>query len=381
VKTEETQFQQPKFDWVIVRLGGEIGIKGDWTRRNYERQLIRNIKNTLKHHEIPYEEIVHKYGRIYIKTEKTPDAVSALAKVFGVSSISPALSTTSKLESIVAKSLELASKMLYKRSSFAVRCHRVGTHPYTSNDINREVGSQILTKFADRSLRVNLKKPEVTVGIEVRDENAFIFSEIVKGACGMPLGTQPRVVCLLSGGIDSPVACWLMMKRGCPIVPVYFDNAPFTDETTTERTIAVAKKLFEWAIVFPHKLYIVPHGQNLAVFQEKCPKKLTCILCKRMMYRIAEQIAEIERAEGISTGESIGEQASQTLHNLRVLDEVARKYPVYRPLLGFDKTETEALARKIGTWSFLPNPNSLGLNCVLSRVYLFLHFFYPFSNA
>ena len=135
------------------------------------------------------------------------------------------------------------------------------------------------------------------------------------------------------------------------MVPVYFDNAPFTDETTTSRAIAVAKALFEWSIGFPRRMYVIPHGQNLTESGEKCPKRLTCILCKRMMYRVAERIADMERAEGIVTGEAIGEQASQTLRNLRVLTTAAEKYPIHRPLLGFDKAETERLARKIGTYN------------------------------
>jgi thiamine biosynthesis protein ThiI len=140
------------------------------------------------------------------------------------------------------------------------------------------------------------------------------------------------------------------MKRGCPIIPVYFDNSPFTDETTTARALSVAGKLFEWSIGFPRKVYVVPNGKNIENFVRESPRKLTCILCKRMMYRIAERIAENESAEGIVTGEAIGEQASQTMHNLRVLDQAAVNYPVHRPLLGFDKKETEALARKIGTF-------------------------------
>lgn len=345
-----TLFQPIKFHWVIVRLGGEIGIKGNWTRRFYERQLIRNIRNALKSSEIPFEKIVHEYGRVYVKTENAVEASHVLNRVFGVSSVSPAVSTSSQLENIVAKSLELADKMLREGNCFAVRCHRVGAHPYTSTDVNREVGKQILTTFEARKIKVDLKKPERIIGIEVRGDNAYVFSDTLKGVGGMPLGTQPKVVCLLSGGIDSPVACWLMMKRGCPIIPVYFDNSPFTNEATTQKAMSTARKLFEWATGFPQRLHIIPHGQNLSVFQEKCSKRLTCLLCKRMMYRIAERIAEKEKAEGIVTGESIGEQASQTLQNLRVLNEATQKYPVYRPLLGFDKTETEDLAKKIGTF-------------------------------
>ncbi len=339
------------FDTIIIRYGGEMGIKGTWTRRLYERRLLRNMKNVLKHFQIPYDEIMRKYGRLYLKTSQVKEACVRLSKVFGISSLSPALETTSILSDIVDKSLLLAGSALSQGNSFAVRCRRKGDHPYTSLEVCREVGRRILEKLQERNLRVELENPDVGLGIEIREDMAFIYTFRMEGAGGLPLGTQPKVVCLLSGGIDSPVACWLAMRRGCPMVPVYFDNAPFTDETTTSRAKAVAKALFDWSIGFPRRMYVVPHGQNLTEFRKKCPKRLTCILCKRMMYRIAEQIADMERAEGIVTGDAIGEQASQTLRNLRVLTSAAEKYPIHRPLLGFDKAETERLARKIGTYN------------------------------
>jgi len=338
------------FDSVIVRFGGEIGIKGEWTRRTYEKLLLENIRKVLKHYGIPYEKIIHKRGRIYIKTKNAQETASKLTRVFGVSSASPANQTTSDMNEIVQRSVELADTLLKSESSFAVRCHRVGKHPYSSMDICKETGKQILTKLKDRNLKVDLKNPQSTIGVEVRDEDAYVFAEALKGVGGFPLGSQPKVICLLSGGIDSPVACWLAMKRGCPIILVYFDNVPLTDEATTLRALDVARKLFEWSIGFPRKVYIVPHGKNLETFVRESPKKLTCILCKRTMYRIAERIAEMEKAEGIITGEAIGEQASQTLHNLRVLNEAATEYLVHRPLLGFNKLETEELAKKINTF-------------------------------
>jgi thiamine biosynthesis protein ThiI len=254
------------------------------------------------------------------------------------------------MENIAETAVNLASATFKNESSFAIRCHRVGKHPYSSMDVCKEVGKQVLESLKDRRLWVNLKNPQSTLGIEVRDANAYIFSENLKGTDGFPLGSQSKVVCLLSGGIDSAVACWLVMKRGCPIVPIYFDNTPLTDETTTVKTLEVAKKLFEWSIGFPRKVYIISHGKNLQAFVKDTPRKLTCILCKRMMYRIAERIADAENAEGIVTGEAIGEQASQTMTNLRALDEASTKYPIHRPLLGFDKTETTEIARKISTF-------------------------------
>jgi thiamine biosynthesis protein ThiI len=334
---------------VIVRFSGEIGIKGEWTRRSYERLLLKNIEKTLAYNKVAYEQIVQKRGRIYIDTHKAKETASTLTRVFGISSVSPAVRTKSDMNAITLKAVEAASAAIGRGDSFAVRCRRVGKHSYSSLDICREVGSQILTDLRKRKIRVDLTNPRHTISIEVRDEEAYIFAETLQGAGGFPISSQAKAVCLLSGGIDSPVACWMVMKRGCTIIPVYLDNAPLTDQSTESKALKTAEKLFEWSIGFPRRMYIVPNGRNLQIFIEKAPRKLTCLLCKRIMYRIAERIADIEKAEGIVTGEAIGEQASQTMQNLRVLDEAALRYPVHRPLLGFDKTETEQLARKIGT--------------------------------
>jgi thiamine biosynthesis protein ThiI len=339
-----------RFDSIIIRYGGEIGIKADWTRRAYERRLVANIKRVLKHRGVTFDRIVRKFGRFFLKTSATKEAMSIVSRVFGVSSVSAAVETSSKLEDIVANSLELAGSGLKRGSRFAVRCRRTGDHAFSSVAVCRVVGQHILEKFADRGVKVDLKDPDFELGVEVRDDRAFLYSDVVKGVGGMPLGTQPRLVGLLSGGLDSAVACWLVMKRGCPVVPVYFNNTPFTDERTTQRALDTAKVLFKWAVGFSTRVYVVPNGENLEEFRRKCPKRLVCLLCKRMMYRIAERIADMENAEGIVTGEAIGEQASQTLRNLRVLDSAADKYPVHRPLLGFDKAETERVARKIGTY-------------------------------
>ncbi len=342
--------KEPVFDSVIIRYGGEMGIKGAWTRRTYEKRLLSNIRRVLKHYGIPYERIVWKRGRLFLKTSSPMEASTRLLKVFGISSVSPAIETTSKIEDITDLCIFLAHSKLKKGNSFAVRCRRVGKHPYTSIDVCRYVGQKILEAFPDLELKVNLENPDVTFMVEIRDELAFVFTEIMRGSGGFPLGVQPKLVCLLSGGIDSPVACWLVMKRGCPIIPIYFDNSPFTSSEATERVLDVAKVLFDWAIGLPREIYVIKHGKNLAEIIRKCPREFTCILCKRMMYRIAERIADMEKAEGIVTGESIGEQASQTLRNLRVLNQAATKYPVHRPLLGFDKVEIENIARKIGTY-------------------------------
>ena len=338
------------YDSVIIRFSGELWLKKLWTRKYYEKRLARNLKQTLKHYNVPYSELVRRHGRFYLKTDSAVEAADKLARVFGISSVSPAAETSSKLEEVIEKSLFLAGILLKAGDSFAVRCKRVGDQGYSSSDVRKLLGQRVLDKFGEKlGLRVDLGNPDVVLGVEVRDNEAFVYSQVIDAVGGMPLGVQPKLVGLFSGGIDSPVGCWLVMKRGSPVVFVYFDNSPFTDETTTQRALNVAEVLFGWAIGFPRKVYVVQHGENLKQIMQT-NRKYSCLLCKRMMYRVAERLAEQLRAEGIVTGEAIGEQASQTVTNLRVLNAAVKEYPVHRPLLGFDKQETEAIARKIGTY-------------------------------
>ena len=340
------------YDSVIIRFSGELFLKKLWTKKYYKKRLARNLKQTLKHHQIPYSELVRRHGRFYLKTSSAEDAAQALTKVFGISSVSPAIETSSKLDDVIGKSLFLAASLLKEGDRFAVKCKRVGKQGYSSADVRKLLGQRVLDEFGEKlGLSVDLGSPDVVLGVEVRDGQAFVYSQVLDAVGGMPLGTQPKLVGLFSGGTDSAVGLWLVMKRGCPVVPVYFDNSPFSDEATTERAFRVAEVLFSWAVGFPRKVYVVSHGENLKRIMET-HRKYSCLLCKRMMYRVAERLAEQLWAEGIVTGEAIGEQASQTLTNLRVLDSVVKQYPVHRPLLGFDKEETEALARKIGTYKF-----------------------------
>jgi len=310
------------------------------------------MKYTLRMQNLRPSAVVRARGRIYVRApgSKAQEIAKALTKVFGISSVSPANQTTSDLNDVYQTALEIAKNILPQESTFAVRCHRVGIHPYNSQDVCRNVGEKILENFKIRRLRVNLTHPDVTITAEIRDKEAYVYAESLPGQGGFPLGTQAKTVCLLSGGIDSPVACWLTMKRGSPTVPIYVDNTPYTDERTTLRAVETAKKLQDWSAGHMNKIYIVPNGENIRTIQEKAPARFACLLCKRLMYQIAERIAETEKAFGIVTGEAIGEQASQTMHNLYAIDEAATLFPIHRPLLGFDKLETEAIAKKIGTF-------------------------------
>ena len=336
-------------DSIIVRFGGEIWTKKTWTRRQYERLILHNIKRILKFHNFPVIEVIKTHGRLFIKTENVEESSQKMAKVFGISSLSPALETSSRLDDIVKKSLLLANQRLEKGSTFAVKCRRVGSHPYGSRDVCRLVGHQILETFGEKyGLKVDLKRPDITFGIDIRDDKAFIFDRVIEGQGGLPLGAQSRLVGLLNGEINSAVACWLVMKRGCPIIPLHFDNTPYMDENTTERAIDHTRMLLDWAIGYPRRVYVVSNGKNLKEIVEKCPNHLACLLCKRMMYKIAEKVSEMFRAEGIVTGETVGTLESLTLHDLNLLSQAAIQYPIHRPLLGFNKQEIEELATKIG---------------------------------
>lgn len=172
--------------------------------------------------------------------------------------------------------------------------------------------------------------------------------------------SRNKAVCLISGGIDSPVAAWLVIRKGCTPIFVYYDNYPFTDETTKQKALDTIKKLADYLIGRQAKIYVIPHGDDLTDILRNCPRRLTCILCRRMMFRLAEKVAKKERAEAIVTGEIIGEHASQTLRNLRVENTAVKDVCILRPLIGMSKVEVEHLARKIGTLEVSTRP---GLCC------------------
>ena len=345
----KTPSNKSDFDSIIVRFGGEIWTKKTWTRRQYERLVQHNIKRVMKFHNFPVSKVIRTYGRLFIKTENAEEASQRIVRVFGISSVSPALETSSKLDDIMKKSLLIADKRLENRNTFAVKCRRVGSHSYGSRDICRELGRQILEKFGKKhELKVNLKHPDITFGIDIRDDKAFIFDKVIEGQGGLPLGAQSLLVGLLNDEVSSIAACWLVMKRGCPIIPLYFDNSSYTEESITEKVIDHTKTLLDWAIGFPRRIYIVSNGQNLTDIVDKCPSHLTCLLCKRLMYRIGEKVSEMFRAEGIVTGETLKTSEHPTLSDLNLLSQAAMQYPIHRPIIGFNKQEIEELAMKIG---------------------------------
>jgi thiamine biosynthesis protein ThiI len=332
-----------EIDSVLVRFG-EIGIKSDRVRSRYERRLVTNIERALKFCEIPYDSIVRDFGRIFVRT-KAAAAAPTVARVFGVVSVSPAQTSSATLDALSEAALRIMSPLLTPAKSFGISARRTGTHTYSSKDISIVVGDAI--KKATGA-PVRLTNPDARLFIEVRSQTAYLYTDILPGVGGLPLGTQGKMVALLSGGIDSPVAAWLMMKRGCTIIPLFLDCKPFVDPAGRERVTNISKALAVWA-GHPLDLAVVLHGESLDKFKKLAPR-MTCLLCKRLMYKIAARVAKKEQAHGIVTGESIGQVASQTSQNLLAIDD-ACDVPIFRPLIGFDKTETIALARRIGTYN------------------------------
>lgn len=346
-----------RFDTVIVRHGAEIGVKSSITRLRYYKLLMKSIVAKIKTEGLSIDGIDRRSGRIYIKTIMPERVAEALSKVFGISSTSPATSCKADLDSIADVAVKLAEMRGEKGVKFAVQCRRVGQHPFTSIDVCKYVGAKVLEARRSDEWRVDLKKPDYKIYVEIRDQDAFLYTDIVRGVGGLPQGSQKGLLCLLSSGIDSPVASWLVMKRGCTVTLIHFNLQPFSGEETLKKVVDLAKCLASWSPAYKVKLLMVPFGKILEEIVEKHPRKLTCILCKRMMLRISERIALKRGLMGIVTGDSIGEQASQTLENMAVISEAVKRLPIYRPLIGFDKPETEKIAREIGTYDISARPD------------------------
>ncbi len=332
-------------DAILVRYD-ELALKSKRVRTRYEQILVKNIKAMLNADGSPYSGISREAGRVFIHSGDAK-AVKSAAKVFGVVSASAVFTCEPDLESAARLSAEVAAGILKEGESFAIRSRRAGNHDFTSRDVAVACGDAVFDSV--KNVRVDLDSPDVEIFVEMRQDKAYVFTESVKGVGGLPMGTQGKMVALISGGIDSPVAAWLMMKRGCEIVPLYLNNEPFSDETTRERAMQCIDVLQKWSPQKKFTVYEAPHGENLLAFLENCDNRLNCVLCRRMMYRIAGEVLKLEDAHGIITGSSLGQVASQTSQNM-LAEMYGMEYPIYHPLIGLDKLEITDIARKIGTF-------------------------------
>ncbi len=332
------------FNSVLVRYS-EIGLKTKKIRREFEEVLMRNLKETYLNEGISFTKITKRVSRIVVYTSD-PKAREATRLVLGIKSYSPAMEIPAELELIKEYSLKVAEE---GEGSFAVRVQRVTKEfPLTSMELARIIGGVIKERTGRE---VNLKNPDQTVGIEIIGKDAYVFDERLEGFGGLPVGTQGKVLALISGGIDSPVAAWLMMRRGAEIIPVHFK---ITDEGE-RRFREVLRVLKRYSYGHLHEPIIVEHYSFLSNVKEV--GEWTCLFCKRRMLVEASKIAEKNNALAVVMGDSLGQVASQTLHNMSV---VSRCLPinVLRPLIGMDKDDIMELARKIGTYEITAKKSS-----------------------
>ena len=339
---------------LLVRYG-EIHLKG-LNRPFFEQKLIQGIKNALRDLSLPIK-VRQDQGRIYVfgVSEAMRDtAVDRLSRVFGIHGISPAVAVEKEYQAIQAAALALVGRTLARQpgiATFKCFCRRADKKfPMNSETVNRELGHAILEAYP--SLSVEVHKPQMQVWVEIR-ERAFLYTEEVPGPNGMPTGTAGRATLLISGGIDSPVAGFMMAKRGLELTAVHFYSYPYTSERARDKVVDLTRLIARYA--GPIQLHLVPFTKIQLTIYEQCPSKETTILMRRLMMRIAEAWANQDGSRALITGEALGQVASQTIESLCVTDD-AVSMPVFRPLIGFDKEEIIAIAKKIETFatSILP---------------------------
>ena len=328
---------------------GEIGIKGK-NRYLFEDALVRQVKRALS--DVDGEFKVYKsQARIYVDCEGEydyEDTVEHLKRVFGLVGICPVVRLKDQGFDELKKDVVSYMEETYpdKRLTFKVETRRAKkSYPKNSMEISRDLGEAVLYAFPE--IRVDVHHPDVMLNVEVRTDGTYIYSQIIPGAGGMPVGTNGRAALLLSGGIDSPVAGYMIAKRGVELEAVYFHAPPYTSERAKQKVVDLAKIISRYAGTM--KLHVVNFTDIQLYIYDQCPHEELTIIMRRYMMRIAEHFANESGCLGLITGESIGQVASQTMQSLAATNDVCRM-PVYRPLIGFDKRDIVELAEKIGTF-------------------------------
>lgn len=332
----------------------EIGVKGK-NRHLFEEALVQQVKYALKRCEGEFK-VTRTEGRIYVHALSDFDydeVVDNLKTVFGISGICPVVDVKDEgYEKLVETVVEYLEKVYEdKNITFKVQTRRARkNYPMNSMELNMELGGAILDAFPE--MKVDVHQPDVMLHVEIR-EKIYIYSIEIPGPGGMPVGSNGKAMLLLSGGIDSPVAGYMIAKRGVKIDAVYFHAPPYTSDRAKQKVIDLAKLVSRYA--GPVYLHIINFTDIQLYIYEKCPHEELTIIMRRYMMKIAEMIAKENSCLGLITGESIGQVASQTVQSLAVTNEVCT-LPVFRPLIGFDKMEIVEVSEKIGTYetSILP---------------------------
>lgn len=328
---------------------GEIGIKGK-NRYLFEDALVAQIRHALKHVEGKFR-VTKEQGRIYAQAEGEfdfDDAVDAMRRVFGIVGICPVVILEDQGFEKLGDEVVSYLKERYGEDcakTFKVHAKRARkNYPIPSMEMNAQLGGRILEALPGMS--VDVHEPELMIHVEIR-EKIYLYSDVIPGLGGMPVGTNGKSMLLLSGGIDSPVAGYMVAKRGVKIDAVYFHAPPYTSDRAKQKVVDLAAKVARYS--GPIYLYIVNFTEIQLAIYEKCPHDELTIIMRRYMMRIAEKIAEKTGSLGLITGESIGQVASQTVHSLAATNEVCTM-PVFRPLIAFDKEDIVTISKQIDTY-------------------------------
>jgi len=338
-------------DMILIRFG-EHTIKGR-NRGQFEKRMLQQIRKILA----PYSgaSISRSYGRIYITLNGEPytPIASRLKTIFGIGSFSPVTRVENVLETIQAAALAAMLALPAEPATFKVSVRRVEkSFPHDSQQMNHLVGAHVLRAIP--GLKVNVREPEVELRVEIQPEGTYIFSEVVEAAGGYPFASNGKAMLLLSGGIDSPVAGYLSMRKGLEIEAVHFYSYPFTSEQAKEKVIELTRILSAYSGA-PIKLHLVPFTEIQTALAQAKQDNLIITLMRRSMLRITQQLAEQQGALGVVSGDSLGQVASQTLGSMNVIGR-STELPLLRPLIMMDKDDIIRVAKRIGTYetSILP---------------------------
>lgn len=335
------------FQMFLIKYA-EIGVKGK-NRYLFEDALIAQIKRTLARVEGSFA-VTKESGRIYVQARTAFDyteTVEALKTVFGIAGICPVVLLEDQGYEQLSRDVVAYMDKVYpdKNKTFKVQARRARkNYPLDSMELGRMLGSDILDALPE--FKVDVHHPEILLQVEIR-QHIYVYSEIIPGPGGMPLGTNGKAMLLLSGGIDSPVAGYMVAKRGVMVDAVYFHAPPYTSERAKQKVIDLARLVSRYS--GPMRLHIVNFTDIQLYIYDQCPHDELTIIMRRYMMKIAEEIARKEGALALITGESIGQVASQTVQSLTVTNEVCTM-PVFRPVIGFDKQEIVDIALKINTY-------------------------------
>lgn len=339
------------YDQIVLRYG-DLVMKGR-NRNQFEKRMVRQVKNALSSFQgLTYWKT---YGRLYVKLNGQPYEPTAerLKDLFGLISLSPVISASTQLEDIREAAMTLMDSLKKPPATFKVSVKRAWKKfPHSSQEMNHLVGSHILRAFPE--LRVDVRQPEVELRVDIQEEAAYLFCEVIPAAGGFPFASNGKAMLLLSGGIDSPVAGWMGLRKGLELEAVHFHSYPFTSEQAKEKVIELARRLSYFSGE-PLKLHMVPFTEIQTTLAQSGHDNLIITLMRRAMLRITQGLAERNGATGMVTGESLGQVASQTLQSMNVIGR-ATEQPLLKPLLMMDKAEIIAIAEKIGTFktSILP---------------------------